>query len=454
MIEKCENEGIDFVTIGVGSFPNGIKEVYPNCCYSPSIRNLQDSLFSCFFYSKDSLSNSFDPILLIKNFNEEINDKLKKIIKEEPKDKKLKESINNAPTSEYLKMIQNENTVNLEGYKKIVSNPEDEPYYDDFEDFKILLAILYLGNDKHDKNITTEIFEKNAGKALKKKGFKYDIVYSYGDAIKKLSTPENNNCPYSELWIFCSKGDGSLPIKAKDKDSNKITIFLEMVADFNKKGGALFLFCDNYPWVLEANLLLKEYLKLEEGNNKFEMKGSYYKEEKDPKNPNKEIKDPKNPNENIDRFIYEKGHNRNKNGYFEPDQFLKCPGKADKRLSLRIGLIKFSEGISLSYAETSDNSEDYSPFTPFAYLTDPTKRRPFILYYDPKVETKRGPIVLHGGFTSAFYDFQEDGTGRLVISIACWLIRKEELAMNIAEGIEKVIPPIPIPKNKNIIFDK
>ena len=72
----------------------------------------------------------------------------------------------------------------------------------------------------------------------------------------------------------------------------------------------------------------------------------------------------------------------------------------------------------------------------------------------PKVETKRGPIVLHGGFTSAFYDFQEDGTGRLVISIACWLIRKEELAMNIAEGIEKAIPPIPIPENKNIIFDK
>ena len=474
LIENCENEGIDFVTIGVGSFPNGIKEIYPNCCYSPTIRNLQDSLFSCFFYSKDSLSNSFEPILLLKGFNEETKEQLKNIIHKKPKDKKLEKSINGAPTSDYLRMIQNENTANLEGFKKIIANPKDEPYYDDFDDFKILVVILYLGNEKHDMNITTDFFEKNAGKALKKKGFKYDIVYSYGDAIKKLSALENNNCPYSEVWIFCSRGDGSLPNKAEDKDPNKITIFLEMVADFNKKGGALFLFCDNYPWVLEANLLLKEYLKLEEGNNKFEMKGSYNKEpeskdtneppkpldkkkmcNKKPKKP--ESKDPNEPPksvEPVDRLIYEKGYNTNKNGFFEPDHFLKCPGKADKRLSLRIGLIKFSEGRTLSYAETNDNSEDYSPFTPFAYLTDPTKKRPFILYYDPKIETKRGPIVLHGGFTSAFYDFEEEGTGRLVISIACWLMRKEELAVNIAEGNEKVIPHIPIPEDKNVVFDK
>ena len=115
---------------------------------------------------------------------------------------------------------------------------------------------------------------------------------------------------------------------------------------------------------------------------------------------------------------------------------------------------KFSEGITLSYAETPNNSEDYSPFTPFAYLTDPNNKRPFILYYDPKVETGRGPIVVHGGFTSAFYDFQQDGTGRLVISIACWLIRKEEIIINIENGIEKEIPSIPKPINKNIVFDK
>ena len=435
LIENCENEGIELVTIGVGTFPNGIKEVYPNSCYAPSIRNLQDALFSCFSYSKDSFSYNFEPNLILTEFNEEIKKKLTDNLNEKPKDKILEESINSQPIT-VEDMLQNENSAMLEGFEKIVQNPEEEPYRNIFDDCKILIVILYLGNDKHDKNITTEIFEKNAGISLKLKGFKYDIVYSYGEGIKKLSTPENNICPYSELWLFCSKGDGSLPEKAEDKDSNKISQFLEMVADFNSKGGALFLFCDNYPYVLEANLLLKEYIKFDEGKINFEMKGSYNNE---------------NPDE---RFIYQKGTKDIKYGYFQPDHFLKSPGKAERRLSLRIGLYTFSEGITLSYAQTFDNSENYNPFIPFAYLSDPEHKRPFILYYDPKIETGRGPIVLHGGFTSAFYDFQQNGTGRLVISIACWLIRKEEKYLNMAEGKTNDIQRIPIPPIKNIKFDK
>ena len=367
LIENCENEGIDFVTIGVGAFPNGIKEVYPNCCYSPSIRNLPDALSLCFFYSKESYSNNFQPNLVLMHFNEDTKKELTDILNQKPKDKKLENSIDNEPINSG-DMIQNENSVILSGMEKKVANPEEEPYYDVFEDFKILIVILYLGNKDNDKKITTEIFEKNAGKSLIKKGFKYDIVYSYGDAINRLSILENNNCPYSELWLFCSKGDGSLPEKAKDKDPNKINMFLEMIADFNKKGGALLLFSDNYPFVLETNLFLKEYIKLDEekeGIINFEMKGSYNNED-----PTK-------------RFIYEKGTKDIINGFFQPKDIIDNPGKAKTRLSLRIGLNRFNEGITLSYAETFDNSENYSPFVPFAYLTDPDHKRPFILYYDP-----------------------------------------------------------------------
>ena len=57
LIQKCENEGIDFITIGVGPFPNSLKEIYPNCCYSPSLRTIQDSLFSCFNLSVESYTN-------------------------------------------------------------------------------------------------------------------------------------------------------------------------------------------------------------------------------------------------------------------------------------------------------------------------------------------------------------------------------------------------------------
>ena len=430
------NENIEFVTIDLCLFQNGIKEVYPQCCYSPSIRNLQVSLFSCFLYSKETYSNSFNSNLIKIFFKEDLKKKLSDILNEEPTDKLLEESISDSPITSFVNMIYNENSVILDGFTKKIVNPEEEPYYDVFDDFKILVVILYLGNKEHDTNITTEIFEENTGKSLRKKGFKYDIVYSYGDAIKKISALDNKNCPYSEIWIFCSKGDGTLPEKAEDKDPNKITRFLTMVADYNKKGGALFLFCDNYPFVLEANLLLKEYIQFDEGKINFEMKGNYN-------------------NENIDeKYIYEKGEKNTMNGFFEPKDILDPPGKAEIRLSLRIGLNKFSEGITLSYAETFDKTEDYRPFTPFAYLTDPRKKRPFILYYDPKVETGRGPIVIHGGFTSAFYDFQQEGTGRLVISIACWLIRKEEIIINLKSGIKTEIPKIPIPKENDIEFNK
>ena len=435
LIETFENDEIDFVTIGVGTFPTRIKDIYPNCCFSPSIRNLPNALFLNFFYSKESISSSLEQNLVIAHFDEEINKKLIDILNENPKDQILADSIINEDIDSYVNMIYNENSAALDGFEKKIKNPEEEPYYDIFSE-KILIVILYLGNKDHDKNITTEIFEKNAGQSLKKKGFRYDIVYSYGDAINKLEAPENNNCPYSELWLFCSKGDGSLPEKAIDKDPNKISMFLKMVADFNKNGGSLFLFCDNYPYVLETNLLLNTFIQFEEGKINFEMKGNYNN---------------KNPEE---RFIFVKGTKNVKNGYFQPEHFLKCPGKANKRLSLRIGLNTFSEGITLSYAETFDKSEDYRPFTPFAYLSDPKNKRPFILYYDPKIETGRGPIVVHGGFTSAFYDFEQTGTGRLVISIACWLIRREEYIVNLRDGIVKTIPRIKKPMRAQGIFNK
>ena len=62
------------------------------------------------------------------------------------------------------------------------------------------------------------------------------------------------------------------------------------------------------------------------------------------------------------RFIIVKGIKNVENGYFQTEHFLSCPGKSIKKLSLRIGLNIFSEGILLSYEETFDKSEDYRPF--------------------------------------------------------------------------------------------
>jgi hypothetical protein len=100
-------------------------------------------------------------------------------------------------------------------------------------------------------------------------------------------------------------------------------------------------------------------------------------------------------------------------------------------------LVQFYEGNTISYAVNSSDSPltklNYlCPFTPFAWaFENVSPPRPFILFYDPKFSSHSfspGPIVLHGGFTSAFYEFRDDkyATGRLIISIACWLTRIEE----------------------------
>jgi hypothetical protein len=84
--------------------------------------------------------------------------------------------------------------------------------------------------------------------------------------------------------------------------------------------------------------------------------------------------------------------------------------------------------------EPITDENDLWPFTPFAWTSENVNPpRPFILFHDPKIPSDTlecpGPVVIHGGFTSAFYEFGDDksgGTGRLILSIACWLTRMEE----------------------------
>ncbi len=414
---KCENLGIELIAIGVGSAPYFLKELYSKCCFSPCINYLGNALAFTFSLSKDPSPEEIFPQLIYENLN--IVEKLEEMIKKDPIDQNLKKSIEEKQMN-IIEIIGNYQTMTLEGTKSLIENPEEEPYYNNsFKGYKILIVILYLGNYKYfgkirDENITLEIFEKNTNAALKKKGFETTIVFSYGEAIKELTKDENEYCPYIETMIFCSRGDKSLPENAEDKDVNKIVPFLKTVSEFNKNGGGLFLFCDNEPFTFEVNLLLTKYLQFEDikgGKANFIMKGNY----------NEPIPEKK--------FINCNNSSEIKAGTFDSTIKIKSPGEYKERLSLRPGLIKFSEGITLSYAVNEDGNDDYSPFTPFAYLTDKNdKPKPFILYYDPKIKEaiSRGPIVVHGGFTSAFYDFDFDGTGRLVISIACWLVRIEE----------------------------
>jgi len=459
IINSCEIAGIKLMTFGVGSYPSGIKQLYPKCCYAPSLIGLGDAIAFIYAISRYSPGSEIIPQVIMENTSDEIQNNLIKMINQPPENKELQESIENKHL-DYIELLGNPETmtINEENLKLENKNPIIEPYYDGlFSGFNILVVILYLGGEVYqgkirDRNVTINQFESGPGKALKRKGFNYKLVFSYGEAVDELAKSEGGRCPYIETWIFCSRGDGTLPKVAKDKDTNKIIPFLQCVTEFNNNGGGLLLFCDNEPFTFEANILLSEYLNFEDNNGnkvkpKFTMKGNY-----DQPDINKKYIKAMDPNNN----------NKSKNGKFKSETTLPSPGINDIRMSLRPGLIEFSEGKTLSYAECENGSEDYSPFTVFAYLTDTSKERPFILYYDPKMKDKeinQGPIVVHGGFTSAFYDFSYDGTGRLVTSIACWLVRYEErnlkqILNNMDIEMVKDVPAIPKPNYTGEKFTK
>ena len=449
LLSRLEASGIDLITIGVGSYPFGIDKIYPKCCYSQSFGKLRECFSICFnnIINEPSLDIIRPALVEPVEMSDVECQELTYYIKESPIDKILENSIK---SKEFyiFNMILNDDSIFKKGETSAkVVNPEKEIYrngvFKNLRSYtsKILVVLLYLGESNKDEKISEEIFNKpngeGTGSVLKAKGLEYTIVYNYKDAMDELTINENGRCKYLETWIFCSDGSGDYPKGGKTiydsdkinrrgdgrtvtkKDNEKELIpFLETVGEYNRKGGALLLFCDNEPFTFEANLLLSKYLNFEEVNRvgaNFIMSGNYVR------------------NPNIDKYIKVRNDSSSdsKRATFDSKELLFPPGKGEiKRLSLRVGMKYFNEGITLSYAKTYDNSNNYEPFSAFAYSTDDKKDKAIILYYDPKINPNnkynRGPIVVHGGFTSAFYEFTNEGTGKLIISIACWLGRIEE----------------------------
>ena len=94
---------------------------------------------------------------------------------------------------------------------KEINNPNDESYYDSFNDQNILVIILYLGNydyiDNEGKTQITDkftapgIFDEMIEKYLKKKGFKYKKIYSNWDAINELARDEDGSFIVKKIVI-------------------------------------------------------------------------------------------------------------------------------------------------------------------------------------------------------------------------------------------------------------
>jgi MoxR-like ATPase len=434
---KANEHKIEILGIGLGISPFHLSNLFPSCVYSPNPSDLGNAIASLFGIGRKSSSAAISS----------------RVVYDHPDPNRmieLRESLcssgakfctglgmsikDRLESDDVFSEIGDPGLLQMNGPANDLSeNPEGEPFRDGCcEGFHILIVCLYMGAYETVNLISKDIFMKGCGNVLEAKGFEYTFVCSYGEGISELTRNENGRCPYTQLWLFSSPGYGELPNEGLDKDTNKILPFLEAVNDFRNVGGSLLLFCDNGPYTFEANYLLEHYLIFSEGERTGQTKvrfgglpcrgtrGMFYgwigKEE-------------------ITAAPTESWISQT----FIPISSLPPPGRARKRSPLRTGLVKFYEGNTISYATNDDGSpitEDSNlwPFQPFAFTSEQVSPpRPFIVFHDAKITSDNlecpGPVVIHGGFTSAFSEFKDDttrGTGRLIISIACWMVRLEE----------------------------
>jgi MoxR-like ATPase len=441
-LSKCEEGGIDVLGIGVGIAPVHLDALFPVALYCPNPSDLGRAMACALGVSGGVTSNPIVPLPVIGLFEDLAQNAAKELCGLPRLCPSLASAIQDQCFSQdFFERIGSPDHLFVKGsVVGLTQNPEDEPYHDDiFSDFQILIVCLYMGANEANNRITKKIFDEQCGAILHRKGFLYTFVCSYGEALVELRKVENGHCPYTQLWLFSSEGYGDLPDEARDKRKDLIIPALTAIADFWRQGGGLLLFCDNEPYNFEVNHLL-ETLSFADGSSqrstKVRMGGDYAGRGKIRVAPSV------TPTR----------------GGFNPTSVLPSPGSANLRISLRAGLFEIYEGDTISYAVDRQgtpltNPSDLWPFTAFAWSTEEVEPpRPFILFYDPVVPANAklspGPIVLHGGFTSAFYEFGADrlGTGRLIVSIACWLVRVEErLARSVQESIEYVTWTEPLP---------
>ena len=261
---------------------------------------------------------------------------------------------------------------------------------------KILIVMIYSDILCNINNI----FENNVNKTVKEAvshfGIEIIAVNNYEDAINELTKNEKGKCPYYACWLLNNK-----------EITENTNQFLEILIKFWRNGGAVVLFSDNSPFIVETNLYLSKI------NIDFKMEGDYIGK--------KEI------------FGDETG-------------LLESPGLFNRkrrlykynniqRQPLFHNLYKIYEGITISSITKNNKRKmdvtlnDIEPFIPFARDTEGGITSLLYLAND----SGQGDLILDGGFTKLFINMEEDGTFRYVQNIAGFTARPEvHISNNIA----------------------
>ena len=253
---------------------------------------------------------------------------------------------------------------------------------------KILIVMIHYENSCNINKISYNNGNKTVKDAVSHFGIEITTVNNYGTAITELTKSENGKCPYYACWVINS---GNI--------ENQANQFLEILIRFWRNGGAVVLFSDNSPLIVETNLFLSMI------NVDFKMEGNYVGQ--------KEI------------FGDETGL-LSRPGLFNRKKDLYKYNNI-QRQALSHNLYKIYEGITISsitknYKRKMDvKQNDIEPFIAFARDTEGGITSLLYLVND----NGEGDLILDGGFTKLFYNMEENGTFRYIQNIAGFTARPE-----------------------------
>ena len=250
---------------------------------------------------------------------------------------------------------------------------------------KILIVMTYYSYSEPEINI---YHLDDVKQAVKHFGISIVSVNNYKDAINELTKNQQGKCLYYACWLI-----NDCTIK------NNMKEFLNVLYKFWKNGGAVLLFSDNTPFIIETNQFLKMI------NSGFIMEGNY---------------DGGNDifGDNTGELNTTGVFNRNKNIYKYNNI---------QRQALSHNLYVIYEGITISSA-TKDNkrkldvkNDDIYPFIPFARDSEGGITSLIKLANDKG----EGDLILDGGFTKLFINMEENGTFRYIQNLAGFMARPE-----------------------------
>ena len=309
-----------------------------------------------------------------------------------------------------------ESICNIESdFETILSSdkPIDEPNRS-YQQFSILFIILYLcRGEKNEagKVIDEFITEQTLRNGIEVNGRKYSPILKLGDkeingkpigkgykiryafdykaAIKELKSNR-----YRMIFITCSPGDGIMAKECDDDVDQYADAFVSCVHEFNKRGGGVYWFLNNYPFTYEADLYFKKFYGFEAvGDRDKTINGGKVMERVECESPTA-------------------GH------------FCTIGGNATDLStcdSLDFGIEHIFEGTKL--CKLNEGQLEKAGFRIFARESEGNAS---IIFKERKEGSQEGRMIIDSAATKLFLEFTEDGTVRWISNAAVWLCNAEE----------------------------